>query len=192
MALQRKKKPYHKYYLDVSAFEGMKSLVELHRLAIFRLLGIDINDGLIDETDALFRPFTTSEIKLLNWTRKERKTCETSKSRNTSCYFEITPCCCRDVGNGEGAGETLLELGLSDTKEPFDSFILEFRFWTLFVLANGTWRRDMSRDGWNELGALQSTKKLALWAERPDSLVGLLPGGIEMWCLDEIHCSSRS
>jgi hypothetical protein len=44
------------------------------------------------------------------------------------CFFFITPCCCRDVGDGEGAGEALEELGLSDTKEPLDSFILEFRF----------------------------------------------------------------
>jgi hypothetical protein len=74
-----------------------------------------------------------------------------------------------------------LELGDSDTKEPFDWFMPEFRFWTLGVLADDTRRRDTSRDGWDELGELlQSANKLALWTDRADSLTGLIPGVIEM------------
>ena len=68
MAVQKKTRfdQNQKYYLDTRAFEGMKSLVELQRLAVCKLLGVDINDGLIEKLDALFRPFPTSEIKLLN------------------------------------------------------------------------------------------------------------------------------
>jgi hypothetical protein len=127
------------------------------------------------------------------WIELEQK--ELVKLKNLEillCFFFITPCCCRDVGDGEGAGEALEELGLSDTKEPLDSFILEFRFWTLVVLDDDTWRLDMSRDGWHELGVLQSTKPLALWAERADSLVGLLPDVIETQLLDQPWCSSRT
>jgi hypothetical protein len=50
----------------------MKSLVELQRLAVRRLLGVDMNDGFIEKLVVLFRPLPTSEIKLLNWTRKEK------------------------------------------------------------------------------------------------------------------------
>lgn len=166
----------------------MKSLVELQRLAVRRLLGVDMNDGFIEKLVVLFRPLPTSEIKLLNWTRKE-KYVKLKRLERFSYYLErVLPCCCRDVGDGDGAGDPLLELGDSDTKEPFDWLIPEFRFWTLGVLADDTRRRDTSRDGWDELGELlQSANKLALWTDRADSLTGLIPGVIEMRISDELQ-----
>lgn len=99
-------------FLEMRPLVGTKSLVELHRLAVCRLFGVDTNDVRIEELGVLVLPCPISEIKLLNCT-----------------------CCGRDVGDGDGAGDALLELGHSDTSDPFDRDILEFRLCAIVALA---------------------------------------------------------
>lgn len=62
---------------------GTKSLVELHRLAVCRLFGVDTNDVRIEELGVLVLPCPISEIKLLNCT-DEWKTNVGSMSRMTT------------------------------------------------------------------------------------------------------------
>lgn len=112
-------------HLDIKPFVGTKSLVELHLLAVCKLFGVDVNDVLINELGVLVLPFPTSEIKLLNCTGKPN--IKSIMMDEVKISHGIIPCCGRDVGDGDGAGDALLELGHSDTSDPFDLDILEFR-----------------------------------------------------------------